>query len=309
MHHERPAPRHPAVRPAASSRRMEPELGAVLPARPGLDREPSWTMGIKPMLAGVLDPKTVEFIAIAVDASCTHMYAPGVRRHIRKALDLGATQEEIAAVLQLISVLGIHTMSLGAPILQEELAARADTASTRPAEHPEPPRRPTMQFLDDSLLPENQQPLVIQVAPYGPEFLPGDSDDIPVTMAEQVQKAVDCWNAGATVLHVHCREADGQGSKRHVDVQRDAGPAARSGAEDAAAGRRLDLLRARRRGRRCQVAERRHAPHAGRAEPEARPGDDRDQHQPDERLRADDAPTTWPAPRWRCRRTRRPTAR
>ena len=58
-----------------------------------------------------------------------------------------------------------------------------------------------MQFLDDSLLPENQQPLVIQVAPYGPEFLPGDSDDIPVTMAEQVQKAVDCWNAGATVLH------------------------------------------------------------------------------------------------------------
>ena len=47
-----------------------------------------------------------------------------------------------------------------------------------------------MQFLDDSLLPENQQPLVIQVAPYGPEFLPSDSDDIPVTMAEQVRKAV-----------------------------------------------------------------------------------------------------------------------
>jgi len=71
-----------------------------------------------------------------------------------------------------------------------------------------------MHFLDDSLLPENQPPLVIQVAPYGPEFLPGDSDDIPVTMAEQVQKAVDCWNAGATVLHVHVREADGRGSKR-----------------------------------------------------------------------------------------------
>ncbi|HEU5297267.1 MAG TPA: 3-keto-5-aminohexanoate cleavage protein [Burkholderiaceae bacterium] len=71
-----------------------------------------------------------------------------------------------------------------------------------------------MHFLDDSLLPENQQPLVIQVAPYGPEFLPGDSDDIPVTLTEQVQKAVDCWNAGATVLHVHVREADGKGSKR-----------------------------------------------------------------------------------------------
>ena len=71
-----------------------------------------------------------------------------------------------------------------------------------------------MHFLDDSLLPENQEKLVIQVAPYGPEFLPGDSTDIPVTMDEQVQKAVDCYNAGATVLHVHVREADGKGSKR-----------------------------------------------------------------------------------------------
>ena len=80
-------------------------------------------MGVAPMVSGVLDVKTVEFLAIAVDASCTHLYAPGVRRHIRKALELGATKEEINAVLQCVSVLGIHTMSLGAPILQEELAA------------------------------------------------------------------------------------------------------------------------------------------------------------------------------------------
>ena len=95
---------------------------------PFAELDPEWTerfmaMGLKPMLDQVLDAKTIEFIAIAVDASCTHMYAPGVRRHIRKALELGATAEEITAVLQLTSVLGIHTMSLGAPILQEELAA------------------------------------------------------------------------------------------------------------------------------------------------------------------------------------------
>ena len=71
-----------------------------------------------------------------------------------------------------------------------------------------------MQFMDDSLLPESQDPLVIQVAPYAPSFLPRDSDDIPVSMAEQVQKAVDCYNAGATLLHVHVREPDGKGSKR-----------------------------------------------------------------------------------------------
>ena len=70
-----------------------------------------------------------------------------------------------------------------------------------------------MQFLDDSLLPEHQDPLVIQVAPYAPSFLPRDSDDIPVSMAARVQEAVDCYNAGATVLHVHVRGADGKGSK------------------------------------------------------------------------------------------------
>jgi alkylhydroperoxidase/carboxymuconolactone decarboxylase family protein YurZ len=95
---------------------------------PFAELDPDWTerfmaAGLKPMLDQVLDAKTIEFIAIAVDASCTHMYAPGVRRHIRKALELGATPGEITAVLQLTSVLGIHTMSLGAPILQEELAA------------------------------------------------------------------------------------------------------------------------------------------------------------------------------------------
>ncbi|MFF2774237.1 3-keto-5-aminohexanoate cleavage protein [Streptomyces sp. NPDC058052] len=71
-----------------------------------------------------------------------------------------------------------------------------------------------MHFHDDSLYPENQEKLVIQVAPYGPEWLPGDADDLPLTMDEHVQAAVDCHAAGATVLHIHVRELDGKGSKR-----------------------------------------------------------------------------------------------
>ena len=106
------------------------QLGEWNPAwDPCAQLDPEWTerfiaMGTLPMRSGVLDPKIVEFLAIAVDASVTHLYAPGVRRHIRKALELGATGAEITAVLQCVSVLGIHTMSLGAPILLEELAAR-----------------------------------------------------------------------------------------------------------------------------------------------------------------------------------------
>ncbi|WP_051003502.1 carboxymuconolactone decarboxylase family protein [Cupriavidus sp. BIS7] len=88
--------------------------------------DPVWTerfvaMGMHPIQSGVLDPKVIEFISIAVDASCTHLHASGTQRHIRKALELGATPEQITAVLQLVSVLGIHTMSLGGPLLLEEL--------------------------------------------------------------------------------------------------------------------------------------------------------------------------------------------
>ena len=72
-----------------------------------------------------------------------------------------------------------------------------------------------MNFLDDSLFPENQEDLVITVAPYAPQWMPSDfPEDIPLTMDEHVQKAVDCYNAGATVLHIHVRELDGHGSKR-----------------------------------------------------------------------------------------------
>ena len=62
-----------------------------------------------------------------------------------------------------------------------------------------------MHYNDDSLYPENMRPLIITAAPYAPTWLPGDAPDISVTWDEQVQAAVDCYNAGATVLHVHVR--------------------------------------------------------------------------------------------------------
>ena len=62
-----------------------------------------------------------------------------------------------------------------------------------------------MYYEDDSLFPENMAPLIITAAPYGPTWLPGDAPDIAVTWDEQVQAAVDCDNAGATLLHLHVR--------------------------------------------------------------------------------------------------------
>lgn len=74
-------------------------------------------------LDSALEPRIRELLAIAINASTTQLYLPGVRLHIRNALRCGATREEIMEVLQLTSVLGIHTCTLGVPILIEELLA------------------------------------------------------------------------------------------------------------------------------------------------------------------------------------------
>ncbi len=66
-----------------------------------------------------------------------------------------------------------------------------------------------MYYTSDAILAENQEKLIITVAPYGPQWLPSDfPEDIPVSWDDQVQKAVDCYNAGATVLHIHVRDPE-----------------------------------------------------------------------------------------------------
>jgi len=77
-----------------------------------------------PWRKGVLPPKVKELIYIAVDASVTHLYEPGLKLHMRKAMEQGATPEEILEVLELISVLGIHSCTVGVPALAEVVAAR-----------------------------------------------------------------------------------------------------------------------------------------------------------------------------------------
>lgn len=95
--------------------------------------DPVWTdqfmaTGIDLYKSGVLAPKDVELLCIALDASYTHMYAPGTRRHIKAALQLGASMEEIMEVLKLCVVQGVHACNLGVPILEEEMEAAADRA-------------------------------------------------------------------------------------------------------------------------------------------------------------------------------------
>jgi alkylhydroperoxidase/carboxymuconolactone decarboxylase family protein YurZ len=93
---------------------------------PIFELDPAWTdkfmaAGISIYSSGLMSPKLVELLSIALDASVTHMYAPGTRRHIRAAIRLGASVEEIMEVLKLCVAHGVQACRLGIPILAEEL--------------------------------------------------------------------------------------------------------------------------------------------------------------------------------------------
>lgn len=70
-----------------------------------------------------LDEKTRAFINIALNAAVTHLNVDATRSAIKVALDLGADQDEIMEVLEVISVLGIHGCSHNLPMLVEQFKA------------------------------------------------------------------------------------------------------------------------------------------------------------------------------------------
>ena len=88
--------------------------------------DPAWTdqffaTGVPVYASGVMSAREVELLSIAFDASYTHLYAPGTRRHIKGALAAGATVEEIMEVLKLCVAQGVQSCNMGVPILAEEL--------------------------------------------------------------------------------------------------------------------------------------------------------------------------------------------
>lgn len=119
-----PSPKEPATTPVCDKMKAAGQWNTAWDGFFELD--PAWTEAIiaasLPIYAsGVLTPKLAELLSIAVDASITHMYAPGTRRHIRTALKLGATTKEIMEVLKVCVSQGMQTSNLSVPILADEL--------------------------------------------------------------------------------------------------------------------------------------------------------------------------------------------
>jgi alkylhydroperoxidase/carboxymuconolactone decarboxylase family protein YurZ len=121
----KPVPKGPVATPACDKMKAVGQWNQAWD--PFLELDPVWTdefmaTGMALYGSGVMPPKEVELLSIALDASFTHMYAPGTRRHIKNALKAGAAMEEIMEVLKLCVVQGVQGCNLGVPILEEELA-------------------------------------------------------------------------------------------------------------------------------------------------------------------------------------------
>ena len=70
---------------------------------------------------GALPLHVKELILMALDAACTHQHAAGTKVHMRNALRSGATVEQVVETLELCVLIGIHSCTLGLPILAEVL--------------------------------------------------------------------------------------------------------------------------------------------------------------------------------------------
>ncbi|MEO3474113.1 carboxymuconolactone decarboxylase family protein [Roseomonas sp. CAU 1739] len=94
--------------------------------------DPAWTDAFMATGGGIylggIEPKLAELLSIAFDASIRHLYAPGIRRHIRAALGHGATVAEVMGVLQICVAQGVQALNAGVPILAEALAHGTESA-------------------------------------------------------------------------------------------------------------------------------------------------------------------------------------
>ncbi|WP_299133365.1 carboxymuconolactone decarboxylase family protein [uncultured Amaricoccus sp.] len=99
--------------------------------------DPAWAsacreMSANPWTGGVLPPRLVELVSVALSVACTRLDRTATRRHVRAALDAGATRDEILTIVKMATVMAIHSCSLGAPILIEEAAAAGASSPARP---------------------------------------------------------------------------------------------------------------------------------------------------------------------------------
>jgi alkylhydroperoxidase/carboxymuconolactone decarboxylase family protein YurZ len=84
-----------------------------------------------PWSAGVLTPRFIHLVCILIDVACSHLYEPGLRLHIRQALEHGSNAAEILEVIQLASATGLRSVHLGLDLLLDVLEEERQSVSDR----------------------------------------------------------------------------------------------------------------------------------------------------------------------------------
>ncbi|VTU33505.1 alkylhydroperoxidase/carboxymuconolactone decarboxylase family protein [Variovorax sp. PBS-H4] len=79
-----------------------------------------------PARTGPLTERMVELIYIALDSSSSHLFEPGLHTHMKRALEVGATQADIFDVLHLVAVQGLASVCQATDILAELTGSSAD---------------------------------------------------------------------------------------------------------------------------------------------------------------------------------------
>jgi alkylhydroperoxidase/carboxymuconolactone decarboxylase family protein YurZ len=72
-----------------------------------------------PARTGPLTPRMMELIYVGLDASSSHLFASGLQTHMKRALEVGATQADLFDVLHLVALQGVASVCQAADILAE----------------------------------------------------------------------------------------------------------------------------------------------------------------------------------------------
>src|ERR1700694_4419029 len=79
-----------------------------------------------------LDDQTAALIGLAVRSTATALDMSGAREYAERALDLGATPDQVHEVLVVVSGIGVHTLMEGSRQLADLLRERGDTKIAEP---------------------------------------------------------------------------------------------------------------------------------------------------------------------------------
>ncbi|WP_295981746.1 carboxymuconolactone decarboxylase family protein [uncultured Variovorax sp.] len=95
-----------------------PWTETMLDACPGFVEQYARYAG-HPARTGPLTARMVELIYVALDSSSSHLFESGLQTHMKRALEVGATQADIVDVLHLVAVQGLASVGQATAILAE----------------------------------------------------------------------------------------------------------------------------------------------------------------------------------------------